>query len=134
MSRIKRTPDINSMYHRYLGYRGGKEHLPSMAYFCLIVLESMAGRAKKRTERRQAVAEKFRVAVDVLKRVGDLSSEAGGPAARKETGLHQRYAPNDETFLRTAIQHMIFRAAEVAHDPDVPRELITLETIRSNGI
>ncbi|MCY4005714.1 MAG: hypothetical protein OXE84_02640 [Rhodobacteraceae bacterium] len=132
--RIKRTPDVNNMYHRYLGYRAGQEPLPSMAYFCFTVLESMAGRARKRTERRQAAAEKFSVAVDVLNRVGDLSSEAGGPAARKQVGINQPYSPDDETFLRTAIQHMIFRAAEVAHDPDTPREPITLETIRSNRI
>ncbi len=111
---LKRTSDIDNMYHRYLGYRAGKEPLSTMAYFCLTVLESMVGRARKRTEKRQIAAEKFSVAVDVLNRVGDLSSEAGGPAARKQVDIDQHYAPDNEKFLRAAIQHMIFRAVKVA--------------------
>ena len=33
------SPDVRSMYDRYLGYREGREPLPSMTYFCLTVLE-----------------------------------------------------------------------------------------------
>ncbi len=125
---LKRTSDIDNMYHRYLGYRAGKEPLSTMANFCLTVLESMVGRARKRTEKRQIAVEKFSVAVDVL------NSEAGGPAARKQVDIDQHYAPENKKFLRAAIQHMIFRAAEVANGLKTERKQITLDTIKSNGI
>jgi len=119
---MKRTPDIDSMYHRYLGCRAGKEPLPSMAYFCLTVLESMAGG-------RRAAAEKFGISSKVLKEVGKLSSGAGGALARKDEGRGQPYTPDDEKFLVTAIQRMILRAAEVAQDPDGERQQIAMDLI-----
>ena len=33
------TPDVRTLYDRYMGCRQGKEPLPSMAYFCLTVIE-----------------------------------------------------------------------------------------------
>jgi len=122
---ITRTPDIDSMHHRYLGWRAGKEPLPSMAYFCLTVLESMA-------EGRRAAAKKFGISSKVLEKVGTLSSGAGGTLARKGEGLKQPYTPDDEKFLAVAIQHMILRAAEVAQNPDGERQQITINTIKSS--
>jgi len=132
LNKIKRTPDVDSMYDRYLGYRDGKEPLPAMAYFCLTVLEWMAGGSGSRKDRREAIAKKFGIARDVLDKVGELSSEGGGPVARKEEGRNRPYAPNDTEFLNIAIQCMIQRAAEVAQD-DAKREQITLDTIKSKG-
>lgn len=37
------TPDVQSMYDRFRGYRLGREPLPAMAYFCLTVLEQSTG-------------------------------------------------------------------------------------------
>ena len=40
---VKLTPDVESMYGCYMGYRQGREPLASMAYFCLTVLENKMG-------------------------------------------------------------------------------------------
>lgn len=71
-----RTPDVESMYRRYLGHLEGREPLPAMAYFCLTVLEWRGGSRPK-------AAERFGISEQVLCKVGNLSSRKGGPVARK---------------------------------------------------
>lgn len=123
LDKIKRTPDIDSMYHRYLGYRAGREPLPSMAYFCLDMLKYMA----KRDE--MAPEKKFCISRNVLEKVSKLSSWAGGEVARKSEGLQRPFDPGDEEFLRTTVQKMIFRTAEVACNPNANLEKITMDSI-----
>jgi len=36
------SPDVQTMYDRYMNYRQGREPLSGMAFFCLTVLEDMA--------------------------------------------------------------------------------------------
>ena len=52
---LKRSPDVDSMYDRYTGYRENREPLTSMAYFCLTVLLESSTRA--RYGRRAAAAK-----------------------------------------------------------------------------
>lgn len=103
-----------------------------MAYFCLTVLDWMAGGSGPRKDRRETTTKKFGISIDVLNKVGDLSSEAGGPVARKKKSRDCPYTPNDTEFLNTALQCMIRGAAEVTQD-DANREQITLHTIKSKG-
>ena len=77
-STIQRTPEIDSMYHRYLGYRTVQEPLPSMAYFCLTMLKRVA--QKKGT----GASKEFGISSKVIKTVSRLSSTAGGEMARKQ--------------------------------------------------
>ena len=116
---MKITPDVQSMYDRFAGYRLGKEPLASMASFCLTVLEISTGR-------RQTAAEQYRIDRAVLDQIGNLSSEKGGPPARKAAGLGRPLTPSDTRFLEEAIKALILRAAEVAHDPHASRAEITL--------
>ena len=125
--KLEFSPDIDSMHHRYLNYRAGKEPLPSMAYFCLTMLQYMAGGNPS------AAAKKFGISRNVLIKVGTLSSGAGGGAARKADGIHQPYGPDDKRFLDAAIRSMIIRAAEITHNPDARREQITIDGIKLNA-
>lgn len=119
---IRRSPDVDSMFHRYLGYLGDREPLPGMANFCLTVLAHMAGS-------HQDAPAYFGVSKKVLGRVGDLSANRGGPDARKAHGRCLRYTPEEERFLKSAIRMLIRRAAEVEHGPDPRRPKITLADI-----
>ena len=56
------------MFQHYLRHRRDAETLPAMAYFCLTMLEQMAG------GRGKAVAH-FCISRDVLDRIGKLSTE-----------------------------------------------------------
>ena len=119
---IKRSPDVDSMYHRYLGHLEGREPLPGMAYFCLTVLLQMGGGPAN-------AARHFGVSNNVLDRIRTLSAYKGGTGARKEDGRDAPYTPEDERFLKSAIKTLIHRAAEVESGPHPDRTKVTLTDI-----
>lgn len=99
-----------------------------MAYFCLTMLEKSAGELHqhRRDPRRQAVANKYGIEKAVLDKMGDLSSEKGGQQARKASASANSFTPPETRFLEKAMEALIRRAAEVAHDPHKTRKEITL--------
>ena len=119
---IKRSPDVDSMYHRYLGHLEGREPLPGMAYFCFTVLLQMGGGPAN-------AASHFGVSNKVLDRIRTLSAYKGGTGARKEDGRDAPYTPEEERFLKSAIKTLIHRAAEVESGPHPGRTKVTLADI-----
>ena len=103
--------DVQTMYQRYMGYRRKREPLPSMAYFCLTVLEMKEGG-------RLEAAKKYQIGGHVLAKVGKLSSHKGGLAARKAEGVGTEMTESDRRFLEQAIRKIIRRVAEKTHKPD----------------
>ena len=120
---LKRSPDVESMFHRYVGYREGREPLTTMAYFCLTVLEASTG---ERRGRRAVAAKRYCISEAVLKQLGELSSTKGGVGARKAEGVHQDLTQQERKFLEAAVTTIIRRAGEVAHDPDASLKRITV--------
>ena len=88
-------PNVQTMYQRYMGYRQGKEPLPSMANFCLTVLEDATG--QKRT-RRKAAAKKYQIGLSVLSEVGRLADGKGGSSARKAKGVKKDFTNRERAF------------------------------------
>ena len=121
-----RDPNVQRMYQRYMDYRQGKEHLASMAYFCLDVLEHSMGPEKIG---RHAAAREYRIAFSVLDRIGELSSEKGGGGARKADGVDDDFTSQERLFLEQAIKRIIRRAAEKAHSPDKVLPQISLSDL-----
>jgi hypothetical protein len=64
------SPDVETLWQRYEGYLRGKEPLPAMAYFCLTMIEALAGRRKK-------AAKWLHISRTVLKMLGNLTSTRG---------------------------------------------------------
>ena len=128
---LKIIPDVQSMYDRLMRYRLGREQLPGMAYFCLTMLEKSAGvlRQRRRAVRRQAVAERYRVEKAVLDKIGDLSSEKGGPDARKANGTSRPLEQSETRFLKKAMVKLIYRAAEIEHGSNQSYEEIRLSDL-----
>ena len=106
------TPEVSIMHERYLRYRGGRESLPTMANFCLTVVEELAGVTKKK---RPAAAAKFGIAQKVLGKIGDLADAKGGSEARKAKGMGKNLSDKERKFLKEAIKRIIRRVAEVEH-------------------
>ena len=119
---IRRSPDVDTLYQRFLGHLEGKEPLPGMAYFCLTLIENMGGGPHKAPAR-------FGVSRNVLVRVRKLSSRKGGASARKEGGRNEPYTDKEEWFLKSAIKMLIWRVAEVEHGPDSNRAQITMDDL-----
>ena len=119
-------PDVQTMYQRYMGYRQGNEPLASMAYFCLTFLEALAGQNK---DQRKAAAQKYQIGKSVLSNIAMLSSNKGGHDARKAVGADKDFTNQERAFLEQAIERIIRRAAEKAHNPDNSHPKITLSDL-----
>ena len=117
------TPDVQTMYDRYMGYRQGREPLTTMAYFCLTILES----STKKNNSRDVAAKTHGIKFEVLSEIGRLSSEKGGQQARKASGTNNNLTAQDRRFLEEAIKAIIRRAAEKAYAPnsDFPEILLS---------
>ena len=126
--------DVLTMHHRLEGYFRGKEPLPSMAYFCLTMLEHTSRfkthNSKRRTSKvRQTAACKYGIDPAVLNKVGDLTANKGGDVARKADGASSDLTSLELRFLEEAVKIMIRRIAEVAHDPNRISQVITLSDL-----
>ena len=125
------TPDVQTMYDRFQGYRLGREPLASMAYFCVTVLETSAGQTCPKSGVREAAAKKYGIQLEVLSKLGELSSMRGGQQARKASGKDNDLTAQESRFMQEAIKAVIRRAAEKAHAPDSDLPKISLSDLPS---
>ena len=119
------TPEVSIMQEHYLRWREDRESLPSMANFCLTVVEGLAGVTK---EKRPAAAAKFGIAQNVLRKIGELSVK-GGADARKAKGMHKDLSENERRFLKEATKRIIRRVAEVEHSANAKHPQIQLSDL-----
>ena len=117
-------PDVQAMLHRYTGYRERREPLPSMAYFCLTMIEyRFHGNPRPNASRH------FRIHLDVLNKIGHLTADKGGldaRKARKQKGVPENLTPHERAFLEQAVRKMILQAARVAASPEADIPTITM--------
>ena len=114
------SPDVETLWQRYEGYRKGQEPLLAMAYFCLTAIEASAGG-------RDEAAKSLQISITVLKKLGDLTANRGDEkTARKVlpghalTALSQREA----AWIEAAIKVIIRRVGETLSGQSLP--LITM--------
>jgi hypothetical protein len=120
---FRTTPDVETLWHRYLGYRQGHEPLPAMAYFCLTFLETLAGGRSK-------AADLFKISPKVLKRLGQLSSERGDPTTARKYSAIKSGTPlsgPEVAWIDKAIQVIIRRVGEFREIDSMPT--ITLDDL-----
>ena len=119
-SDISVTPDVQTMYDRYMGHRRDREPLMGMAYFCYTFIKHLG-------KGLQAAAQHFQISKNVLVKIRRLSSTKGGPReARKQEGVYQDLTTEERQFLEEAVKKMIRRVAEKANAPDKDLQEITL--------
>ena len=116
---FKTSPDVESMYLRYKGYRQGKEPLTSMAYMCLTILQASAG------GRRQA-STKYNIHMDVLNKMGDLTSTKGNVEEARKAPIERPLQPNEKKWIIEAVKLFIRRVGEHAHEHRTPIIQITM--------
>jgi hypothetical protein len=114
------NPDAESILLRYHGYLDGREPLPSMAYFCLTVVEAKTGG-------RESAATAYRMEKAVLSRMGELTSLRGDRlTARKATGV-QPLTGQEGAWLEAAVKMLIWRLADTRNRSALP--LITMSDL-----
>ena len=125
---LSRSPDVQSMLDRYLGYCKRREPLPSMAYFCFTVLCNSQGPSSNDV---RTVGSYYGISKKVLRTLSRLSSTKGGANARKAEGTHQEMTHEESRFLEAVVKTIIRRTAELAAEPNKKVEPITLSSLPS---
>jgi hypothetical protein len=104
------TIDVERAYRRWLDFRSGRETLQSTAYFILTMVEAAVG------DRKQA-AKALNIELDVLRKIGELSSTRGDAAtARKapSSGVYRELTGPESGWLEQATRRVIKRLGEHA--------------------
>jgi hypothetical protein len=108
--------DVETLWQRYQGYVDGREPLPSMAFFCLSVIEA---NARGRTQ----AARKYGIHEDILKRLGELTSARGDEkTARKFAGYstHSPLTQVEIAWVESAVKAIIRRLGEYSSTTSLP--------------
>ena len=106
---FRATPTTLTLWHRYQGYKQGREPLPAMAYFCLTVLESSAGSRKD-------ASFAFKISRNVLDRIGELTTERGDRLSARKYGAVASGRPlagNEVRWLEEVVKAIIRRMGEL---------------------
>lgn len=132
-SNMSLNSDIETMHHRYMGFRARHEPLESMAYFCLTMLEDPPKQSKRQrpSKKRKDAAKKFGIELPILVEIGHLSSTKGGQNARKREGTARSLTASERRFLDRAIKTLIRRAAELECAPTGSLPMISLSDLPS---
>ena len=108
---LNRNDDVLLMLGRYEDLCNDRDKLTNVVYFCLTILEKLAGGRANATKM-------FGIDNKVLNEVGKLAAEKGGRAiARKAKGINQELTPEETKFLENAVKVFIRRVAEEAQSP-----------------
>jgi hypothetical protein len=124
--RFVRSPDVDTMWHRYQMYLDGKEPLLSMAYACLTLLEGSTG---TKHGARKSVCCMYNMDQAVRDKLGDLVSQKGSPEdARKLDYEAARVALSgrEKQWVEEVIKALIRRKAEYDADRTAPLPQITM--------
>ena len=122
---LKHNDDVLVMLGRYEDLCNGRDKPTNVAYFCLTMLQELAGGRPKAAKK---AAKKFAIGKKVLDKVGELTATKGGRAiARKAEGINQELTPGETKFLEDAVKVFIRRVAEEAQSPGGPFRKITIK-------
>lgn len=99
------------MYDRFAAYQEQRESIYSAGYYCLTeLLENAAGTVERGG--RIKVASKFNIDIEVLKKLGELTSTRGDPLSARKAGTVPA-TPTETVWLREAIPRIIRHVAGV---------------------
>jgi hypothetical protein len=133
--RFVASHDVQAMWTRWRAYREGRESLPSVAYFCLTLVElsmmrraSAAGREIGLRQARREAASEYSIDHSVLNLLGDLSSDIGDlVTGRKAHVKHPRsHTVQERDWLIAAVKMLMRRLGQWAHDPTQLGRPVTL--------
>ena len=122
-------PLVQTMLTRLDMYHRGRDLLGPMAYFCLTALENSVAESDanvRKSQRKNKTTEYYNISNNVFDEVRKLSSYKGGLEARKGDAANKDFTQKEKTFLVSAIQTFIRRAAQKSANPDVALPKITL--------
>jgi hypothetical protein len=133
---FKWTPDVDSLWYRYCGYKRGREPLQAMAYFVLTVFEVRGGGTGNNV--RPSAASRFHVDLKILKGIGTLSTERGDSTTARK--LEPNTTPvlltrAEKDWLDLAIRKLIVQVGRGEMNvPTTPLTLADLVDVPGSGV
>jgi hypothetical protein len=110
------SPNVETLWHRYEGFRRGSEPLLSMAYFCLTYIENTYGSPSAHSGRAKRVAagHTLNVSPTILDKLGDLTALGDAVTARKiqPPGRSRSLTKAETHWVEDAIKKLIRRTGE----------------------
>jgi hypothetical protein len=116
------TADVATLWARYERAMRDREPLPGAGYFCLTILENLFGGIapapsgpRQPSSKRRITATALDVHVDVLSKLGELTTERGDPTSTaRKANIAGPLTPAEEEWVRAALRQLIRRAAMIA--------------------
>jgi hypothetical protein len=105
------------MYDRFVAYQEKQESIFTSGYYCLTELQVAAGTTVTRKARASA-ASRFKIDIEVLDTLGELTSERGGALFARKAGTPEPTS-NEAAWLSSAVPVIIGHIASVEADADV---------------
>jgi hypothetical protein len=102
------SPDAQSLWDRYEGYRQGREPLEGMASFCLSVIQFNVGG-------RRNAARQYQIAFKVLDKLGNLTSTRGDMTTARKIDRDSSLSPltdAEKDWVRAAVRAIIRRVGQ----------------------
>lgn len=111
---ISCSPEVRRIWQRWGEYRAGRESLSGMGYYCLTSVEAAIG-GPRRTAR-QAAANQYKVDIDVLNKLGELTSEVGDDRERRKehAKYHRPYTPAEREWIERVVLVLLKHLGEFA--------------------
>lgn len=133
------SPDAEAIWRRWLGVREKQEKLLAAAYWALTMLEAapavatparVATPAKPRriANKRRDASAFFNVDLDVLNKIGELSSTKGGEDEERKAGTTP-LSSAERQWLEAAFQALVRRVAERAYYGGPPPRPLTMSDL-----
>jgi hypothetical protein len=119
-SAFRVSPDVETLWDRYERSMLGREPLQGMGYFCLSSIEATYGGA---SNKRQATATALGVHVDVLGKIGELTSTRGDAQTARKGSTSGPLTDAQTEWLKAAIREIIRRAGMLAAGSAPSRQL-----------
>lgn len=124
------SPDVETMWQRYEQYVQGREPLPSMAYFCLTVLETSARNVPGKGRNREKALRAYAIQDKVLGKLGELTSKYGdAETARKAGGTGRPLTSAERDWVEKCLRVLIRRVGEKAADPHAKFDRIAVSSL-----
>jgi hypothetical protein len=127
-ARFAVSPDVETLWRRYEGYVQGREPLPGMAYVCQSFIEKVLASG------RSDAAQKYHIALEVLRTLGNLHSRRGDLMSRRklerERDRHEPpLTPAEIAWMEAAVRGLIRRIGEYAADPTAPWPTLSMHDL-----
>jgi hypothetical protein len=126
------SPDVETLWGRYEGYKKGQEPLLAMAYFCLSFLKWRGSQHPGRGGVYDRVEAQYAIKCEVLDKLGCLTTNLGDATTARKVDKQSRHrppTPHEAVWIDAAVKMLIRRVGEYDADPAAPWPTLSMHDL-----